>query len=72
MRKPVTFASSFRIKSVPCRSGAVLLSACGGLADESVYQQLLAGRVASENTAAPSAMATAGADARQAKQLPTS
>ena len=58
MKKTVNFASSFRIKAALCCSVAVLLTACGGMADESASQQLLADTVASETTEATSAMAT--------------
>ncbi|WP_267877517.1 hypothetical protein [Massilia sp. NP310] len=34
MKKPVTFASSFRVKAALCCSVAVLLTACGGTTDE--------------------------------------
>lgn len=57
MKKPVTFASSFHIQAALCCSVAVLLSACGGMADESANQQLLADAVASTTAEAPSAMA---------------
>ncbi|TXG00226.1 hypothetical protein [Massilia arenae] len=63
MKKPVTFVSSFRIKAALCCSVAVLLTACGGMADESANQQLLADTVASETTEAPSAMVTGTIDA---------
>ena len=53
MKKPVTFASSFRIKAALSCSVAVLLTACGGTVDESANQQLLADTVASETTEAP-------------------
>lgn len=63
MKKPVTFASSFRIKAALCCSVAVLLTGCGGMADESLNQQLLADTVASEKMDTPSAMATGAIEA---------
>jgi len=63
MKKPVTFASSFRIKAALSCSVAVLLTACGGMVDESANQQLLADTVASETTEAPGAMAAGTIDA---------
>ncbi|MDY0964074.1 MULTISPECIES: hypothetical protein [Massilia] len=63
MKKPVTFASSFRIKAALCCSVAVLLTACGGMADESANQQLLADTVASATPEATNAMATGTVDA---------
>ncbi len=59
----MTFASSFHIEAVRSCSVAVLLTACGGMANESLNQLLLADTVASETTEAPSAMATGAIDA---------
>lgn len=58
MKKPVTFALSFRIKAALCCSVAVLLTACGGMTDESATQQSLADTVASETMEASSARTT--------------
>lgn len=63
MKKPVTFALSFRIKAALCCSVAVLLTACGGMTDESANQQSLADTVASETTEASSAGTTGAIDA---------
>ncbi|WP_313172488.1 hypothetical protein [Massilia oculi] len=62
MKKPVTFALSSRIKAALCCSVAVLLTACGGMANESANQQLLADTVTSETTEASSARTTAAVD----------
>lgn len=62
MKKTVTFASSFRVKVALCCSVAVLLTACGGMADESADAQLLAESVASEATEASSARTTNAID----------
>lgn len=62
MKKAVTFASSIRVKAALCCSVAVLLTACGGMADESANQQLLADTVTSETTEAAGARTTGAVD----------
>jgi len=63
MKKPVTFASSFRVKAALCCSVAVLLTACGGTTDDLDSQQSLAATTASETMEATSAGATGAVDA---------
>jgi len=62
MKKPLTFASAIRLKAALCCSVAVLLTACGGMADESANQQLLADTVVSETVVAANAGATGAVD----------
>lgn len=62
MKKAVTFASSIRVKAALRCSVAVLLTACGGMADESANHQLLADTVTSESTEAAGARTTGGVD----------
>lgn len=70
MKKPVTFASSFRVKAALCCSVAVLLTACGGMTDEFGNQQLLADTVTTDTTEAPGARTTGAIDAGPATPEP--
>ena len=70
MKKPVTFASSFRVKAALCCSVAVLLTACGGTTDEFANQQLLADTVITDPTEASRARTTGAIDAGPATPEP--
>lgn len=70
MKKPMTFASSFRVKAALCCSVAVLLTACDGTTDEFANQQLLAATVISDTTEASSARTAGAIDAGPATPEP--
>jgi len=57
MNQTVTFATSIRVKAALCCSVAILLTACGGTADEA-KQQSLAGMTAGDILEGSSASAT--------------
>lgn len=57
MNQTVTFATSIRVKAALCCSVAILLTACGGTADEA-SQQPLAGMTAGDILEGSSASAT--------------
>lgn len=58
MNQTVTFATSIRVKAALCCSVAILLTACGGTADEAASQQSLAGMTAGDILEGSSASAT--------------